>query len=120
MQFSSLRFWSSRFSSAGRAGRPQIRARDAVTPSLSTEALPARIIPLAELPVGASGEVEGVFAASPIGQRLRDLGFHPNTQVRVVRRAPLGDPIVFELRGYRLCLRLKEAASIRVRPLSSR
>ncbi len=94
--------------------------RNAAATSTPVEALPPRAIPLAELPVGASGEVEGVFAVPPTGQRLRDLGFHPNTRVRVVRRAPLGDPIVFELRGYRLCLRLKEAASIRVRPLSSR
>ena len=94
--------------------------RNAAATSIPGEALPSRAIPLAELPVGASGEVERVLAVSPIGQRLRDLGFHPNTRVRVVRRAPLGDPIVFELRGYRLCLRLKEAASIRVRPLSSR
>ena len=38
----------------------------------------------------------------------------------VDKKIIVGDPIVFELRGYRLCLRLKEAASIRVRPLSSR
>ncbi len=93
--------------------RPQIGVR-------KPAATPPRAIPLAELPVGATGEVERVFAVSPIGQRLRDLGFHPKTRVRVVRRAPLGDPIVFELRGYRLCLRRKEAASIQVRPLSSR
>ncbi len=93
--------------------------RNPAATGIPVEALPPRAIPLAELPVGASGEVERVFAVAPIGQRLRDLGFHPNTRVRVVRRAPLGDPIVFELRGYRICLRHKEAASIRVRPLSS-
>ncbi len=83
------------------------------------EGLPPRVVSLAELPLGACGVVEGVFAKPPIGERLRDLGFLPKTRVRALRRAPLGDPTVFELRGYRICLRVAEAASIRVRPLSS-
>jgi ferrous iron transport protein A len=33
-----------------------------------------------------------------------------------VRRAPLGDPVVYELRGYHLCLRRSEATRIRVEP----
>lgn len=49
-----------------------------------------------------------------MGRRLADLGFLPGTEVRVVRRAPLGDPTVFELRGFQLCLRRSEAALVRV------
>jgi len=52
---------------------------------------------------------------SPAGQRLVDLGLLPDTPVRVIRRAPLGDPVEYALRGYRLCLRRSEAARIRVR-----
>jgi Fe2+ transport system protein FeoA len=36
----------------------------------------------------------------------------------VLRRAPLGDPVEYELRGYRLCLRRTEAMRIRVRRTS--
>jgi len=32
----------------------------------------------------------------------------------VIRRAPLGDPTVFELHGYQLCLRRSESARVRV------
>jgi hypothetical protein len=32
----------------------------------------------------------------------------------VIRRAPLGDPTVFELCGYQLCLRQTESARVRV------
>mgnify|MGYP003729942979 CR=1 FL=1 len=32
----------------------------------------------------------------------------------MVRRAPLGDPVELELRGYRLCLRLAQLGGLRV------
>jgi ferrous iron transport protein A len=85
--------------------------------SLSASALSApagEAIPLASLPVGARGRIESVDTSTPAGRRLADLGFLPDTDVRVVRRAPLGDPSVFELRGYRLCIRRAEAARVRV------
>ena len=75
---------------------------------------------LADLPPGAWGTVVGVLDSAPAAERLRDLGFLPNTRVRVMRRAPLGDPSIYELRGYRLCLRRTEAARIRVEPLAPR
>ncbi len=73
-------------------------------------------LPLAALRPGQAGVIERVDANSPAGQRLLDLGFVPETRIRVVRRAPLGDPVLYELRGTRLCLRRSEAAIIRVRP----
>ncbi len=52
---------------------------------------------------------------APVGRRLVDLGLLPQTKLRVVRRAPLGDPTEYALRGYRLCLRRGDAAHIWVR-----
>ena len=72
--------------------------------------------PLADLAPGAAATVASVREDSPLGRRLLDLGFVPGTGVRVVRRAPLGDPVEFELRGYRLCLRRSEALQIQVAP----
>ena len=74
---------------------------------------------LADLEPGTAAVIEGIHTAAPAGQRLLDLGFVPNTPVRVLRRAPLGDPIEFELRGYRICLRHSEAAWIHVLPPDS-
>jgi ferrous iron transport protein A len=71
---------------------------------------------LSELPPGATVVVAGVEGADPVATRLRDLGFLEGTPVRVVRRAPLGDPTLYELRGYRLSLRRSEARRIAVRP----
>lgn len=67
----------------------------------------------------APGEVASVTRVAgdgPIERRLLDLGLLPGTVVSVLRRAPLGDPVEYELRGYRLCLRRSEASRVRVTP----
>ena len=48
------------------------------------------------------------------GRRLAELGAVPGTEVRVTRRAPLGDPIEVTLRGYELTLRLEDASKIEI------
>jgi ferrous iron transport protein A len=58
--------------------------------------------------------VVAVDTQSPIGRRLLDLGFRPGTPLRVERRAPLGDPTTYLLRGSRFCLRRREADQIQV------
>lgn len=73
-------------------------------------------VPLSDLPVGARAFVVGVDAAPELAARLAALGFLPRTEVRCRRRAPLGDPHVYELRGTQLCLRRSEARQIRVEP----
>jgi Fe2+ transport system protein FeoA len=76
---------------------------------------PRAALPLSHLNPGASGVIERVELASGVGRRLLDLGFVPGTAVRVLRRAPLGDPVSYELRGVRIALRRSEAARIWVR-----
>ena len=63
---------------------------------------------------GHCAEIKTVDESSPIGRRLLELGFRPGTQLRVIRRAPLGDPTTYELRGSRFCLRRAEAERISV------
>lgn len=70
---------------------------------------------LSDLGPGEPALVESVEAPGPIGRRLLDLGFVPDTPVALLRRAPLGDPSVYEIRGSQLCLRRSEASRIRVR-----
>lgn len=71
---------------------------------------------LSELPVGARARVVALEAEPALAARLTALGFLPETEVRCRRRAPLGDPRVYELRGTQLCLRRSEAARVRVEP----
>lgn len=47
-------------------------------------------------------------------KRILDMGLTPGTRVEVIRRAPLGDPVEFKLKGYNLSLRKKEAENILV------
>ncbi|MFT5354943.1 MAG: ferrous iron transport protein A [Polyangiales bacterium] len=47
------------------------------------------------------------------------MGVLPGTEVRIVRRAPMGDPIEIRLRGYSLSIRGTEAAGIDVEFLPS-
>ena len=72
-------------------------------------------VPLVDLPPGSGAVVARVDPNHPIGRRLLDLGFVPDTPIRVLGRAPPGDPVTYELRGMRLCLRRTEACRVWVR-----
>ena len=47
-------------------------------------------------------------------KRLQEMGLTVGTVFTVVKIAPFGDPVEIELRGYRLCLRRKEAIDIEI------
>jgi len=70
--------------------------------------------PLSEVAVGTSTTVHG-FAddcPAPVRQRLASLGFADNAAVDKLRKAPLGDPTVYRVMGYQVCLRNREARYI--------
>jgi len=66
--------------------------------------------PLDRIGIGATGVIRG-FAPGQAGYRrkLLSMGLTPGTPIRVVRVAPMGDPIEIEVRGYNLSLRRAEA-----------
>lgn len=74
-------------------------------------------IRLAELPVGRRAKVARISGADDVSLRLLEMGLTPGAEVAIVGRAPLGDPIELELRGYRLSIRKSEAARVEVEPL---
>jgi ferrous iron transport protein A len=43
-----------------------------------------------------------------------DMGIVRGSEIKVIRRAPLGDPVEFEIRDYNLTLRKREAELIYV------
>jgi Fe2+ transport system protein FeoA len=61
--------------------------------------------------------VARVEAGGALRRRILEMGFVPGTLVRVVRYAPLGDPMEFVLHGYHISLRRSEARAILVRPV---
>jgi ferrous iron transport protein A len=66
----------------------------------------------AELSVGESGRVAQVTGTDDVSRRLLEMGVTPGVQLRCIGAAPLGDPLEFELRGYKLSLRKREAEHI--------
>ena len=64
---------------------------------------------------GERVRVAAVRGDDAIARRLDDLGLREGVEVEVLRRAPLGDPTVFELHGYQLCLRKSESERVEVK-----
>ena len=76
---------------------------------------------LSDLRLGATGRVVGLVedtASAPIIRRLSNLGFVPGRVVTPLRRAPLGDPVVYRVADYELCLRRHEARIVRVETIA--
>ena len=59
-------------------------------------------------------EIVDITSDGIIGQRLLDMGFVPETRIKVVRNAPFVDPIEFLLKGYHISLRHSEAKKVEV------
>nr|WP_261399395.1 FeoA family protein [Streptomyces misionensis] len=72
---------------------------------------------LSDLRPGTSGRITGIEESvePSTARRLFDLGFAPGAEVTVLRRAPLGDPVVYQVVEYEIALRKEQAAGIRVR-----
>lgn len=69
---------------------------------------------LNQLGIGCSGRVSNVEGDPELRRRLLEMGFCNGVPVEVVRRAPLGDPIEFRLRGYCLSLRHEQARFVQI------
>lgn len=72
---------------------------------------------LDQLAAGERGVIASVDCPPTIARRLMELGVLPGTEVEVIRRAPLGDPMEIALRGVHLSLRKSEARHIDVTPV---
>jgi len=69
---------------------------------------------LREIQPGHRAKICCHHAQGAVRQRLLDLGFVPEAEVEVIRRAPLGDPIECYVANYKVALRNTEADLIEV------
>jgi len=69
---------------------------------------------LADLREGQRARITRIGGDGCVRQRLLDMGVTRGTPVRLERRAPLGDPIQIQVKGYRLAIRDAEARLIEV------
>lgn len=64
---------------------------------------------LATTPNHARVRVNAIRSAGPNSIRLMEMGLVQGAEVRVIRRAPLGDPMQVQVGDYQLSLRQAEA-----------
>ena len=56
---------------------------------------------------------------SDLKERLMTMGLTPGIKVKVLRSAPMGDPMAIGLRSYNLAIRRKDAAHITVEEIEA-
>jgi ferrous iron transport protein A len=69
---------------------------------------------LDQLKTGQLARILDVQGDDTISLRLMEMGLIEGEEVELLGRAPLGDPIEFSVRGYRLSLRASEARRVDV------
>lgn len=67
---------------------------------------------LDRLEIGKSAKIKKVGGKGALREHFLDMGLTPNTEVKLVKTAPMGDPIEVCIRGYELTLRKEEAKKI--------
>lgn len=74
--------------------------------------------PLSELRQGDSAKIVHIEGSGPFKKRLGEMGFRKGELLKVLKYAPLKDPLELRIKEYNLSLRVEEAKEIIVKPLS--
>lgn len=69
---------------------------------------------LKDIAIGHSAKVVKLHSEGAIKRRIMDMGITKGVVIKVIKVAPLGDPIELTVRGYELTLRKADAALIEV------
>lgn len=70
---------------------------------------------LSELNVGETGVVVSLNLPEAVQNHLMHMGFVPDARVKAMRRAPAGDPTVYQVDGMEIALRKETARAIGVK-----
>lgn len=65
-----------------------------------------------DLKIGQTGMVSHIDGNDKLTKRLLALGCVNGTSIKFKRKAPLGDPIIFTIRGFDIALRKNDAKNI--------
>jgi ferrous iron transport protein A len=69
-------------------------------------------ITLDTLKPGELARITKVRVKGPARRKLLDMGMVAGSEIELVRTAPLGDPVEFQIKGYHLSIRKEEASQI--------
>ncbi|MFU0825281.1 FeoA family protein [Clostridium sp.] len=70
---------------------------------------------IVDLRPGQDGFIKNIMGDEKLSKRLLALGCIEGTKVTLKNKAPLGDPIIINVRGFDLAIRKKDAANIKIR-----
>jgi ferrous iron transport protein A len=70
------------------------------------------LVSIYDLKPGETGVIDIISGNPKLAKRLLALGCIEGTSVTVRTSAPLGDPIIINLRGFNLAIRKKDAKNI--------
>ncbi len=73
---------------------------------------------LRELKINESAVIESVGGTGSLRQHLLDMGIIPGADVKMIKLAPMGDPLEIRIHDYELTLRLADAEQIAIRPMT--
>ncbi len=63
---------------------------------------------------GNSARIVSIGATGALRRRFAEMGLVRGETIHAVKVAPLGDPVMYSIKGYRLAMRREEAAQIHV------
>ena len=69
---------------------------------------------LADLSSGSRGVIVHVLGQGAFRKRISEMGFVKGQMVKVIKNAPMKDPVEYEIMGYKVSLRRSEADLIEV------
>ena len=69
---------------------------------------------LDQLAKGQTAVIRKVLGDDGVAVRLMEMGLTDGEPITLLGEAPLGDPLEFSLRGYRLSLRRSEAVRVEI------
>ena len=71
---------------------------------------------LNELKTGKSAIIKTVGGEGALRQHFLDMGVLPGAKVKLIKLAPMGDPMELQVHGYELTLRVDDAKKIEIEP----
>lgn len=72
---------------------------------------------LKELEINHSAEITKVGGSGRLRQHLLDMGIIPGAKVKMMRLAPMGDPLEIRIHDYELTIREADAQRIKIKPV---
>jgi Fe2+ transport system protein FeoA len=90
-----------------------------VLPFSSPAGVVRQVSILSQLKVGERAILVALNLPESVQNHLMHMGFVPDAEILVLRRAPAGDPTVYLIDGMEIALRHETAEAISVRPCES-